>query len=131
MAQFLGELLVARQLILPQRNAREHGNIGANATPKEATVVLASAHGKRQLGDLSRTGIDLHASEVFSKNELGNFALTIAALLVHMEEQFERIDQDMARATCGVTEGYLLGARDADEVLVLSIGLDVILHALA
>ena len=37
----------------------------------------------------------------------------------------------MARATCGVAEGYLLGARNADEVLVLSIRLDVILHALA
>ena len=48
-----------------------------------------------------------------------------------MEEQLKRIDQDMARAACGVAEGYLLGTRNADEVLVLSIGLDVILHALA
>ena len=131
MTQLLGELLVTRQLVLPQRNAREHGNVGANATPKEATIVLAGAHGKRQLRDLRRAGIDFHARKVFSKNKLGNYALTIAALLVHMEEQFERIDQDMARAACGVTESYLLGARDAYEVLVLSIGLDVIIHALA
>ena len=48
-----------------------------------------------------------------------------------MEEQLKRIDQDMARAACGVAEGYLLGTRNANEVLVLSIGLDVILHALA
>ena len=93
--------------------------------------MLAGAHGKRQLRDLYRAGIDFHARKVFSKNELGNLALTITALLVHMEEQLKRIDQDMARAACGVAEGYLLGTRNADEVLVLSIGLDVILHALA
>lgn len=93
--------------------------------------MLAGAHGKRQLRDLRRAGIDFHARKVFSKNELGNLALTIAALLVHMEEQLECINQDMARATCGVTEGYLLGTRNADEVLVLSIGLNVVLHALA
>ena len=93
--------------------------------------MLAGAHGKRQLRDLCRAGIDFHTCKIFSKNELGNLALTIAALLVHMEEQLKRIDQDMARAACGVAEGYLLGTRNADEVLVLSIGLDVILHALA
>ena len=93
--------------------------------------MLAGAHGKRQLRDLSRTGVDLHASEVFGQDELRDLALAVAALLVHGKEQLKRIDQDMARATCGVAEGYLLGARNADEVLVLSIRLDVILHALA
>ena len=131
MAQLLGELLVARELVLSQRDAREHGNVGAHGALEKATIVLAGAHGKRQFRNLRCTGIDFHTCKVFSKNELGNLALTIAALLVHMEEQLKCIDQDMARAACGVAEGYILGARDADEVLVLSIWLDVILHALA
>ena len=93
--------------------------------------MLAGAHGKRQLRDLCRAGIDFHTCKVFSKNERGNLALTIAALLVHGKEQLKRINQDMARAARWVAERNLLGTRDADEVLVLSIGLDVILHALA
>lgn len=66
--------------------------------------------------------------QVLGQDELGDLALAVAALQVHLGQQLEGVDQDVARAAGRVAQGDVLGAADLYEVLVRLVGLDVVLH---
>lgn len=69
--------------------------------------------------------------QVLRQDELGDLALAVAALQVHLGQQLEGVDQDVARAAGRIAKRDVLGAADLYEVLVLGVGLDVVLHLVA
>ena len=93
--------------------------------------MLAGAQGQHQARDLRGTRVDLVAGEVLGEDELRDLARGVAALLVDGEEQLEGVGEDVAAAAGRVAQGDVLRALDTDEVLVLGVGLDVVLHAVA
>ena len=109
---------------------RHNVNVGLHAPAEETTIVLASAHGKRQARDLRRTRVNFQTGKVVLQNELRNLALTIAALLIHGEQQIERVHQNMARTARRVAQRYFLGPVYANEVFMFGIGLNIVFHAL-
>ena len=125
------ERAALRHVALPQRHRGEHGDVGLHAAAEEAAVQLTGAHGQGQARDLGGAGVDLHAVQVPGQDEPGDLALAVAALQVHLGQQLEGVDQDVARAAGRVAQGDVLGAADPDEVLVLGVGLDVVLHLVA
>ena len=131
MGELLGELLRHASLALLEGHGLEHAHVCPHVAPKEAAVVLAGAQGQHQARDLRGTRVDLVAGEVLGEDERRYLARGVAALLVDGEEQLEGVGEDVAAAAGRVAQGDVLRALDTDEVLVLGVGLDVVLHAVA
>jgi hypothetical protein len=90
-----------------------------DAAREEVVVPLPRLHLEGERGDLGRAGVDLHAGEVLREDERGDVRRAVAFLEIHVEEEVEGIDQDVAGAAGGVAQGDLLGGVYADEVLDL------------
>ena len=73
----------------------EYRHVRVDALFEELGILLARLHLERELGDLSRAAVNLHAEEVILQDKRWDVLREVALLLIDFEEQVECVHEDM------------------------------------
>ena len=89
-------------------NRLERNHIGLHRTTKVAAMVSTRLHGQRKARQLVATTVDVDAIDVVRKNLRRNLTRLITLLLVHLREEVESIDRNVATAHARVEQTDVL-----------------------